>query len=187
MPALPKPSHENIALALAGGATIKQAYLAGGYKYQPASASRFCARPEVKARVQEIVAERSALEARALQVAAKETGMDRAWWDRHVNVAILGALRGDPVRDRTGKKMRDPETGDVIYKPNREAAIKGLDLYARSQGWLVQKTEVGGPGDFARLAEDELDAQIERMAQELGLPPDIKLLEYFRQPTEEAE
>lgn len=186
MPQLPNPKHEMVAQSRAGGATVKQAYIDGGYKYQPATASKLCARPEIRARVQEIIDERAEMAAKARTVAAKETGMDRAWWDNHLKVAILGGLRGDPVRDRTGKRLRDPETGEFIYKPDRAAALKGLELHARAQGWLVERTEIGGPGDFARLGEDELDQQILETAQALGLPADIKLLEYFRQPDGET-
>jgi len=39
-------------------------------------------------------------------------------------------------------------------------------------GMFVQKMEVGGPGDFARLSDDELNDALAEQAKALGLPDD---------------
>ena len=72
MPRLSKPAWENVALALAGGDSVKHAYLAGGFKYSVGASSRFCARPDVQARVKEIIAERNEMDAVTRKVAAEE-------------------------------------------------------------------------------------------------------------------
>ena len=60
MPALKNNKWELCAMAMAGGAqTQKEAMRAGGMKYDGASASRLFNRPEVKARIAEIIAERA--------------------------------------------------------------------------------------------------------------------------------
>lgn len=181
MPVLAKHQYEKIALALAGGDSIKNAYIAGGYSYNPANATRTCQRREIVERVAEIKAERAALEARTRVVAAEEAGVDRAWIIRHLKINVLGAMRGDPMRDRTGKLMKDPETGAQLYtKPDRQAANKGLELLGRSEGIFVDRTEVGGPGDFSRLADDELDAAILDVSKALRESPEgLKLLEHL--------
>lgn len=185
MPAL-TPKWEAVALALAGGDSQKNAYIQAGYKYDRKSAARLCTHPEIKARVAEIVTERSQFEARTRQIAAHEAGMDRAWWDRHLKALVLGGLRGDPVRDAAGRKRKDPETGEIIYKPDRAAAVRGLELVGKANGWLIERAEIGGPGDFARLSDAELQAKLVELGNALGVPEDVvKQLEW--KPQEAAE
>jgi phage terminase small subunit len=54
MPMLPDPRHEKIAQALARGVGVGNAYAEGGYKRNAVAASKFCAKPEIKARVKEV-------------------------------------------------------------------------------------------------------------------------------------
>jgi len=180
MPVLAKHQYEKIALALAGGDSIKNAYIAGGYSYNPANATRTCQRREIVERVAEIKAERAALEARTRVVAAEEAGVDRAWIIRHLKINALGALRGDPMRDRAGRLMRDETGAQLYHRPDRAAANKALELLGRSEGIFVDRTEVGGPGDFSRLADDELDAAIVDVSKALRESPEgLKLLEHL--------
>lgn len=172
MPAL-APKWEAVALALAGGDTHKNAYIQAGYSYTRASAHRLCTKDVIVKRVAEIRKERAELETRTRIAAAQEAGMDRAWWERHVKVLILGGLRGDPVRDATGRKRIDPETQEIIYKPDRAAAVRGLELVARYEGWLIERAEIGGPGDFSRLTDTELQAKLVELGSALGVPEDV--------------
>lgn len=172
--------YENVALSLAGGDSHKNAYLAGGFKYNRASAHRLCTKKVIQDRVSELKAQRAEHDARARQVAAEESGVDLSWIERHYKFIALGAMRGDPVRDATGKVRRDPETGAVIYKPDRYNAVRALDSLTRMKGGFIDRTEIGGPGDFARMADGDLDAAILATAKELGLPaPALKMLEHL--------
>lgn len=178
MAPLPKPSWEAAAHARAGGESLKHSYEAGKFTYSPAAANKFFKKKYIVARVAEIQAERREMDARSRQVAAEESGVDLAWTEKHYKYIVLGALRGDPVRDHTGKVRRDPETGQAIYKPDRLSAVKALDSLTRMKGGFIDRHEVGGPGDFSRLADDELDAKLIETAKELGLPaPALKMLE----------
>ena len=38
--------------------------------------------------------------------------------------------------------------------------LKGLELLAKHHGLLIERHEVGKPGDFAPLTDDEIDAEI---------------------------
>ena len=38
--------------------------------------------------------------------------------------------------------------------------LKALELLAKHHGLLVERHEVGGPGDFVKLTDDEIDAEI---------------------------
>ena len=166
-------------MALADGDDQKRAYQSAGYKYHVANASKMCRQPTIVARVTEIRAERAEMEARTRVKAAEEAGVDRAWIITHLRHNALAALRGDPVRDATGRIRRDPETGAPIYKPQREAANKALELLGRAHGVFIDRLEMGGAGDFSRMNDAELDAKINELGNKLGLPADQKLLEWF--------
>ena len=56
-----------------------------------------------------------------------------------------------------------PSAGD------NAAAINGLELVARTNGWLVQKHEIGGPGDFARLSDEELQGELIEVGKAIGI------------------
>lgn len=58
MPALANPKHEQFARNVANGMGIADAYHAAGYPLSPSAASQLHARAEVKARINEFIAER---------------------------------------------------------------------------------------------------------------------------------
>jgi hypothetical protein len=175
-------------MALAGGDSVKHAYMAGGFKYSVGASSRFCAKPEIQARAKEIVAERHKTEDAIRKVAAEESGVTLAWTEKNYKYVVLSALRGDPVRDATGRMKRDPETGQVIYKPDRYVAVKALDSLTRMKGGFIDRLETGGPGDFARMTSEQLNEIIVVTARELGLPDSaVKLLEDLSPKKEAAE
>jgi len=157
-----------------GKVSQAEAYVAasnGRIKKDKAVASRFFSRPEIKARVEEIVAERHALDRQVARKAAEEAEVDRAWIMRHLRHNALAAMRGEPLYGRDGKVQRDAETGAVRYtKPNRDAANRSLELMGREIGMFISRHEVGGPGDFARLTEEELNAQLSQTLQAFGVP-----------------
>lgn len=178
MPPLPKPHWEQAALARAGGDSLKNAYLAGKFTYSAAAATTFFKKPHIAARVEEIRAERREADARSRQIATEEAGVDLAWIERHFKYVAVGAMRGDPVRDATGKMKRDPETGAVIYRPDRKAAVDALNSLGRMKGAFIDRSEIGRPGDFSRLTDEEFDAKLIEAARDVGLPaPALKMLE----------
>ncbi len=186
MPALRNPKWEAAAYAIASGLSQREAYRAGGLKYDGGSASKLFARKEVKARIQEILAEQHEMTRVAAQKSAQEAGTDRAWVIRNLrNVALLG-MRGHPLYDRMGKQLLDAN-GNVRYgKPDLTPAAYALRLIGMDQGMFIQRTEIGGPGDFARMSDAELMQELTLQAESLGIPADaIKLLEH--QPTESEE
>jgi hypothetical protein len=177
MPAL-GAKYENVALALAGGDTQKNAAIAGGFSHKPASVYRLCRNHGIPARVAEIKAEREEMNAKARQVAAEESGVDLAWIERHAKHVVLKAIRGEPLRRPDGSKKTDPQTGEVIYKPDLQAANFGLQTLGRMKGAFIDRTEIGGPGDFARMADSDLDQALIELARQLGLPASgLKMIE----------
>jgi hypothetical protein len=171
MAPLPNPKWEVAALALAGGAGIHEAYLQAGFKGVPAAASRFFKQSAVRARVHEIIAEREQMKRDAQRKLIEDSTVEEGWIIRHLKHNGLAAMRGDPVYDRKGVP-----TGH--YRPNREAANRSFELLGRTKGMFIDRAEVGDPGSFSRMADDELDKAIVEAAKELGLSaPGLKLLE----------
>lgn len=175
MPAL-KPSYEKVALALANGESQRTAALGAGFSDKPASIHRLCKRPEIQKRVQEIRDGRAEDEARARLVAAQRSGVDLAWCEIRLKTTIELAMRGEPVRDRKGNVLIDPETEKPIYKRDLATAERGLNTMIRYKGGFIDRHEIGGVGDFARLKDDELDRQIVELARKAGIPEEAVLL-----------
>jgi hypothetical protein len=46
----------------------------------------------------------------------------------------------------------------------------GLRTAARIQGMLIDRREIGEPGDFARMTDEELDTALIEHSRALGLP-----------------
>lgn len=173
MAPLPNPKWEVAVLALAGGASQHEAYLQAGFRGTQPAANKFFKNPDVRARAHEIVAEREQEKRDAARKAIEDATVDEAWVIRHLKHNALAALRGDPVYDRNGQP-----TGH--YRPDRMSANKSLELIGRTRGMFIDRTELGGPGDFARMADEELDKAIVETAKELGLPTQaVKMLEHL--------
>lgn len=184
MPALKNHKWEMCALAMAGGSTQREAYRAGGLKYDPASASRLFNRPELKNRIAEIIAERARTERQVAARAVEEAAIDRAWVIRHLRHNALGAMRGHPLYDRKGEILRDANGNPRYSKPDHQAAATSLRLIGLDIGMFINRTEVGAPGDFARMSDRELQVELRNLVQAMGAPPEmLELLE----PAEEGE
>ncbi len=161
MPALRKPGHEIVAQALAAGKSQADAYRAGGYTYQPANAHKLCTSPAVVARVSEIAADRYEHERRAREIAANEAGLDEAWILKRLKYLTDISLQGRPIKNGRPKGENT--------KPDGPTAVKCLTLAAKIKGMLVHRHEVGDPGEFSRMTDEELDLSLERQARALGL------------------
>jgi phage terminase small subunit len=70
----------------------------------------------------------------------------------------------------TGKK-KVTTTGDggdlEVYKYDPSAANRALELLGKELRMFVDRKEVGGPGDFAKLSDEELDEILIRTEEEL--------------------
>jgi hypothetical protein len=76
-------------------------------------------------------------------------------------------LRGAQIFDKNGKP-----TGE-FGKPDSAGANRALQLIGmEAYGMFTERHEIGGPGDFARLTDDELFARVQTEAAALGLSAD---------------
>ena len=49
------------------------------------------------------------------------------------------------------------------------ARIKAWELLAKVQGMLIERSEVGQPGDFDAVPDDELREEAQRLAKQAGI------------------
>jgi hypothetical protein len=161
MRALLKANHEMVAQALAAGKNQREAYQAGGYIYKASNAHRLCTSPLITARVNEIVAQRYDDERKVRAIATQKAGLEESWIIERVKYVTEIALRGI---QKKGPK------GEVTYgPPNLNATVRALRLCCDIKGILIHRHEVGDPGQFARMTDEELDQSLEQQARALGL------------------
>jgi phage terminase small subunit len=163
VPVLTNPRWEAAAQANASGKTIKDAYEGSGFKPNSAAATRFFQRPEIKARVAEIVAQRQKIEILAVQKAADRLGLTKEWVLQRLMWNAERCLRGAPVLDKDGV-----HTGKFSGIPQGSAANRALELCGRELGMFIQLHEIGGVGDFERLTDAELESRAVKIAERLG-------------------
>lgn len=138
-------------------------YAEGGFLGKAPAAVKFFHRAEVASRVQDIVSERYEDGRKAREVATQEAGIDAAWIYKRLRYLTDISLQGKPI------KRNGIETGENT-KPDGHVAIKCLHLAAQMGGFLVQRLELGGPGDFARMSDEELDEALIIEGEALGIP-----------------
>src|ERR1700743_1612423 len=112
MGVLSNPKHEKGAQSLAKGMGIADAYVSGGYKRSPVTASKFCAKPEIRARVAEIRALRDKLalehEIATSADVARKLGITKE--------RIIAGLWQNAERCLTGKLAVDEDGKDIPGK-----------------------------------------------------------------------
>lgn len=63
---------------------------------------------------------------------------------------------------------RAPLGHEYVKTQDKRAAL--MDL-AKLEGYVIERTEVGRPGDFSKATEEELDAKIAELLAQLGYAP----------------
>jgi len=183
MPALTNPRWEKACQLRTSGQEIGRAYQDAGFARNPVAATKFFQRPEIKARIIEMQEQRYGDTTRARDIAVKKVALEETWIIERAKYVIELALRGNPIRDSQGQP-----TGQFDGKTNLRAATDALRLCADFKGMRIQRHEIGAPGDFARMTDDELDDSLVQTAQALGLPEEAvgKLLTYRNGKLDEA-
>lgn len=186
MPALPNPKHEIVAQELAKGTRYLDAYAKGGYARHAASATQFSRKPHVANRVREIQEARIKTEFDASENAAKSLGIDKRWVLERLRFNAERALRGQPVFDEKGVQIPGKFTG----RPDGATANQALKLIGLELGMFIERHEIGGPGDFSRLTDEELAAKVGVDATALGMSAEATealLLTFRAEPPDDIE
>ena len=158
MPALENAKHELFAQEIAKGASQRDAYKAAGYEVKSdaaadANASRLLTNAKVKARVAE-------LQERISDVTVEKAAVSKAWVIAKLVENVERAMTAEPVRDAQGNP-----TGE--YKYNGSVANRALELIGKEQGMFIDRSEVGKPGDFDDLSDEQLREFVAAEAKDL--------------------
>jgi phage terminase small subunit len=146
MPVLSNPKHERFAQELARGKTADEAYRLAGFKPNRGNAATLKAKQSISDRVRE-------LQERVAERVVEKTALTKEW--------VLESLRENYERAMQQKRARNDdgeEVGDFTYQGN--VANRALELIGKEIGMFVDRKEVGKPGDFAGMTDDELNNRI---------------------------
>ena len=142
MPILTNSRWEKFAQLIAAGVAITDAHEQAGYIRNDGNAPTLAKRPEIAGRIAEIKENVS-------NIVADELALDRA-----------GVLR------ELAKIAKAPDGDQWVKASDKRAAC--MD-YARIQGWVIERREVGEPGEFNAMEDFEIYNAIRQEAAELGV------------------
>ena len=148
MPELRNAKHERFAQEISRGASATAAYIAAGGAEKGAgqSAYRLRKRADVQERIAEIQREREHINA-----AATELAIERAAVSKEGVIRELAKIAFADI---------DPRAAKISDKT---AAL--MDI-AKLFGWIVERREQKNVDEFEKMTDEELDAEIARMAAE---------------------
>lgn len=148
MPVLSNPRHERFAQELAKGKSAGQAYAEAGYKPCDQNASRLIRNDKVQARKAELQ-DRAAVQVSVTREWVLERLIENA---NRAMQAVEVVVNGVP-------------TGEYRYEGN--VANRALELVGKELSMFIDRKEVGKPGEFDRMTEDELRTHLAREAEAL--------------------
>lgn len=155
MPVLGNQRHELFAQAVAKGASATAAYREAGYEASghaaESNASRLLRKAEVAGRVAE-------LQGRA----AEKAVLTRQWVLERLVENANRAMQATAVKDADGGS-----TGEYRYEGS--VANRALELLGKELGMFVDRREIGQPGDFARMTNEELGKFVAEEVAALGM------------------
>lgn len=177
MPVLKNPKHELFAQAVAKGISGPDAYIGAGYDVAPNVASPCASRLLTNAKIQARLAE---IQQRGADKAVKAVALSREWvltrLMKHADVCLgdikIKAVRAvkSRLKDETGGFTDVVATTEIeITERDAAAANRALELLGREHGMFVEHKEIGKPGDFDNLTDDELERQYSDIASEVGI------------------
>jgi phage terminase small subunit len=135
MPVLSNARHERFAQALAEGLTADEAYQKAGYSENRGNAIRLKANESIKQRLTELAD-------KAAQKVTDEVGLSRA-----ILLRELAKIALAPIGDENVKVS------------DKRAAI--FDA-AKIMGEVIERKEVGAPGEFEAMQDEEIADEVER-------------------------
>lgn len=165
MPALLNPRHEKCAQIKADvGTNNADIYQQVYGKRSLQAAHTLFKRADVVARVAELQNLRAQISNETTESALKDLGITKKWW--------LGALKLNAEKCLLGKQVYDTKGEPVPGKftpPDVHGFNRSMEMIGRAMGVFIERIEIGGAGDFARMTDMELAARVEADAQALGI------------------
>lgn len=164
MPTLKSAKHERFAQEVASGKKLEEAHGLAGYKPSRATASKLRQNVNISQRVAELLAEREQIHAQGTAKAIERVGLTKEWVITRLKENAERALQAIPVTDSEGAP-----TGEYQYQGN--VANRALELLGKELGMFIERKEVGQPGDFDRMSDDELRAELAELVE--GATPSV--------------
>lgn len=169
MPALKNPRHENLAFLLAAGKSQWVAAKEAGYRVadgDTGTATRYANHPDVIVRKAEIIRERHEAERAKTDKALADASIDKGYVVSRLKYLADRSIRGTkPVHNEEGEI-----TGWLPAHSDGAVAHSCLRTLAQMGGYLIEKVEVGQPGDFARLSDEDLVKEMVLIGESIGIP-----------------
>lgn len=195
MPALKNPKHEKFAQEIAKGASGAKAWIAAGYdtnaKAAAVSATRMLKQPSIAARVNELLERKAEIEIKATERAIEKTAITKAAvleelakigfanmldyvktqpdGDAYVDLSKLTRDQAAAIQEvvvEEYKEGRGEDARDVKRVKFKLADKKGalVDI-GKHLGMFIERREVGAPGDFSAMTDEEIVEELERLAE----------------------
>ena len=160
MPVLKNQRHEAFAQAIAKGESATEAYLSAGYKVDnkvaQVSGSRLMAIAIINNRILQLK-----------HGAAEKVELTKAWVLSRLMDNVDTSLGRKPFKKTiTNKETGGRETVE-IFERDTTAANQGLSLLGKELAMFIERKEIGGVGEFAKMSDEEIDAQLAEMVGEV--------------------
>jgi hypothetical protein len=153
---LKNAKHEQFAQFVSNGDSATNAYVLAGYAEKGAeqNSSRLIRNDDVLGRIQYLRDQKAQAHQAAVIKAVEASGLTKEWVIEQLMENVAIAKAAEPVRDEEGNPIGE-------YKTNIAAANKALELLGKEVGMFIDRKEVGQPGDFEKVGDDELERGIE--------------------------
>ena len=143
---------DRFCVAVAEGMPPYQAYKAAGYSGQANGAYQLIKKPLVIARIEQIRQFRDRTVGEVLTNAVSREAITKQW--------IMDRLQQNAI----SCMEREPR-----WAYNPAAANRALELLGKEMSMFLDRKEIGRPGDFAGLSDEELEARLMRTLIDRGL------------------
>lgn len=156
MSVLKNPKHEKFVQEIVKGASQRDAYKAAGYDAKTdaaadAAASRLLSDVKIRARLNEFQ-----------EKAAEKALLSKKWVIERLVENVERAMQAREVLMAGGE-------GTGEYKYEGSVANRALELLGKEMGMFVDRKEVGLPGDFSRMSDEDLRQHVASETRELGI------------------
>lgn len=153
---LKNAKHEHFAQLVSNGESAPRAYVLAGYSENGAEqgSSRLLKNVEVCSRVAHLRKFKEEIHAQTVVKAFEASGLTKEWIIEQLMDNVAMAKAAEPVLDHEGNPIGE-------YKTNLAAANKALELLGKEVGMFIDRKEVGQPGDFSKVDDDELERSID--------------------------
>lgn len=194
MPSLKNAKHERFARELAAGKSQAEAYVLAGYSPNRGNASTLSLNKSIQKRVAELLNRASEIEIKATQIAVEKLAITKERvlgemakigfanmmdyvrvgenGDAYVDLSRLDRETGAAIGEITVEEYKDGRGEDA--RDVKRTKFKLLDKkgaladMARVLGMFIERKEVGAPGAFAQMQDDELLHYIQQEASEIS-------------------